>query len=331
MTWERVNVGTSSIKFGKQHLIQNGLLANNNILQGVVALAVGLVPRRIVPELRHFHLLLKMNNQSNWRWQISATPSPFVLLPRRRQVLRVGCRNGRRRTGCCPAGVRWRTAKTSRLWTRRWPTTSMSHGYVTGVTWARHNRHMGVSQSSHGYVTFVTWARHNRHMGTSQSSHGHVTIVTWVRQSSHWHVTVVTWVRRRRHMGTSQSLHGYVAVITWARHNRHMGTSVVTWVRHSCHMGTSVVTWVRHSCHMGTSQSSHGHVTVVTRHSRYTSQSSHVNGIMFMSWQLLKVYCAAKHLCCFYGQEWVTKWQCYFVILFITILMGCSFIFCFSK
>ena len=33
--------------------------------QGAVALTVGLVPRRIVPELRHFHWLLKMNNQSN--------------------------------------------------------------------------------------------------------------------------------------------------------------------------------------------------------------------------------------------------------------------------
>ena len=30
-------------------------------------MVVGLVPRRIVPELRHFHWLLKMNNQSNWR------------------------------------------------------------------------------------------------------------------------------------------------------------------------------------------------------------------------------------------------------------------------
>ena len=34
---------------------------------GAVALTVGSVPRRIVPELRHFHWLLKMNNQSNWR------------------------------------------------------------------------------------------------------------------------------------------------------------------------------------------------------------------------------------------------------------------------
>ena len=33
--------------------------------QGAVALTVGSVPRRIVPELRHFNWLLKMNNQSN--------------------------------------------------------------------------------------------------------------------------------------------------------------------------------------------------------------------------------------------------------------------------
>ena len=33
--------------------------------QGPFALTVGSVPRRIVPELRHFHWLLKMNNQSN--------------------------------------------------------------------------------------------------------------------------------------------------------------------------------------------------------------------------------------------------------------------------
>ena len=32
---------------------------------GVVALTVGSVPHRIVPELRHFYWLLKMNNQSN--------------------------------------------------------------------------------------------------------------------------------------------------------------------------------------------------------------------------------------------------------------------------
>ena len=31
---------------------------------GAVALTVGSVPRRIIPELRHFHWLLKMNNQS---------------------------------------------------------------------------------------------------------------------------------------------------------------------------------------------------------------------------------------------------------------------------
>ena len=30
---------------------------------GAVALTVESVPRRIVPELRHFHWLLKMNNQ----------------------------------------------------------------------------------------------------------------------------------------------------------------------------------------------------------------------------------------------------------------------------
>ena len=35
--------------------------------QGAVALTVGSVPRRIVPELRHFHWLLKMNNRSNRR------------------------------------------------------------------------------------------------------------------------------------------------------------------------------------------------------------------------------------------------------------------------
>ena len=35
--------------------------------QGPVALTVGSVPRRIVPELRHFRWLLKINNQSNWR------------------------------------------------------------------------------------------------------------------------------------------------------------------------------------------------------------------------------------------------------------------------
>ena len=36
--------------------------------QGAVVLTVGSVPHRIVPELRHFHLLLemKLNNQSNW-------------------------------------------------------------------------------------------------------------------------------------------------------------------------------------------------------------------------------------------------------------------------
>ena len=33
--------------------------------RGAVALTVGSAPRRIVPELRHFHWLLKMNNQSN--------------------------------------------------------------------------------------------------------------------------------------------------------------------------------------------------------------------------------------------------------------------------
>ena len=35
--------------------------------QGAVALTVGSVPRRTVPELRHFHCWLKMNNQSNLR------------------------------------------------------------------------------------------------------------------------------------------------------------------------------------------------------------------------------------------------------------------------
>ena len=35
--------------------------------QGAVALTVGSVPRRIVPKLRHFHRLLKMNNQLKWR------------------------------------------------------------------------------------------------------------------------------------------------------------------------------------------------------------------------------------------------------------------------
>ena len=34
-------------------------------VQGAVALTVGSVSRRIGPELRHFHWLLKMNNQSN--------------------------------------------------------------------------------------------------------------------------------------------------------------------------------------------------------------------------------------------------------------------------
>ena len=34
---------------------------------GVVALTVASAPRRIVPELRHFHWPLKMNNQSNRR------------------------------------------------------------------------------------------------------------------------------------------------------------------------------------------------------------------------------------------------------------------------
>ena len=33
--------------------------------RGVVTLTVELVPRRIVPELRHFNWLLKINNQSN--------------------------------------------------------------------------------------------------------------------------------------------------------------------------------------------------------------------------------------------------------------------------
>ena len=33
--------------------------------QGAVALTVGSVPRRIVPNLRHFHWFLKMNNQLN--------------------------------------------------------------------------------------------------------------------------------------------------------------------------------------------------------------------------------------------------------------------------
>ena len=33
--------------------------------RGAVALTVGSAPREIVPELRHFHWLLKMNNQSN--------------------------------------------------------------------------------------------------------------------------------------------------------------------------------------------------------------------------------------------------------------------------
>ena len=32
---------------------------------GAVALTVGSVPRRVVPELRHFNWLLKINNQSN--------------------------------------------------------------------------------------------------------------------------------------------------------------------------------------------------------------------------------------------------------------------------
>ena len=35
--------------------------------QGAVALTVRSVPRRIVPEWRHFHWFLKINNQSNWR------------------------------------------------------------------------------------------------------------------------------------------------------------------------------------------------------------------------------------------------------------------------
>ena len=34
-------------------------------LQGAVAPTVGSVSRRVVPELRHFRWLLKMNNQSN--------------------------------------------------------------------------------------------------------------------------------------------------------------------------------------------------------------------------------------------------------------------------
>ena len=34
-------------------------------LQGSVALTVASVPRRIVPKLRHFNWLLKMNNQLN--------------------------------------------------------------------------------------------------------------------------------------------------------------------------------------------------------------------------------------------------------------------------
>ena len=34
-------------------------------LMGTVALTVGSVPRTIVPELRHFHWLLKTNNRSN--------------------------------------------------------------------------------------------------------------------------------------------------------------------------------------------------------------------------------------------------------------------------
>ena len=33
-----------------------------DIASGAVALMVGLVPRRIVPELSHFHWLLKINN-----------------------------------------------------------------------------------------------------------------------------------------------------------------------------------------------------------------------------------------------------------------------------
>ena len=37
------------------------------ILQGAVALTVGSVPRKTVLELRNFHWLLKMNNQSDWR------------------------------------------------------------------------------------------------------------------------------------------------------------------------------------------------------------------------------------------------------------------------
>ena len=32
---------------------------------GAVALTIGSAPRRIVPKLRHFHWLLKMNNQCN--------------------------------------------------------------------------------------------------------------------------------------------------------------------------------------------------------------------------------------------------------------------------
>ena len=42
-----------------------GRLTNYRRILGAVALTVGSVTRRIVSELRHFHWLMKMNNQSN--------------------------------------------------------------------------------------------------------------------------------------------------------------------------------------------------------------------------------------------------------------------------
>ena len=56
-------IGTGFMK--QFHLTCHPSGVNCFIKLGAVALTVGSVPRRIVPELRHCHWLLKMNNQSN--------------------------------------------------------------------------------------------------------------------------------------------------------------------------------------------------------------------------------------------------------------------------
>ena len=61
------------------HKLDLNLDPKHNLNQGAVALTVWSVPRRIVPKLRHFHWLLKMNYQ--WKWRNLGTILPLVQRP----------------------------------------------------------------------------------------------------------------------------------------------------------------------------------------------------------------------------------------------------------